>query len=71
MKYVVEVSVEELGVIAAGLNELPRKVSQPVFSNLQEQVSAQDAARGLHQPPPAEEPAPPELAELAEPLKPV
>lgn len=44
-EYTLKVNLKELEVIAAGLNELPRKTSQPVFAVLQAQVEAQDKAR--------------------------
>lgn len=44
MAYVLTLEPQDLEVIAAGLNELPRKHSQPVFARIQAQVEARDKA---------------------------
>jgi hypothetical protein len=43
-QYTLSLSTQDLEAVAAGLNELPRKYSQPVFAKLQAQVTEQDAA---------------------------
>lgn len=44
MEYVLTVTEEELSILGAALNELPRKVSQPVFIRIQAQVDEQNKA---------------------------
>lgn len=42
--FALTVTEQELNVISAGLDELPRKFSQPLMTKLQEQINKQVAA---------------------------
>ncbi len=42
------VTTEELDIIAAGLNELPRKLVEPLFQKLARQVQEQEKADVLN-----------------------
>jgi len=58
MKYVIDdLSVEEMNIIAAGLNELPLKHSGALFVKIQAKVAAQDKAAADKAKPSTETPA--------------
>lgn len=52
MEYTITISVEDLRVIAAALNELPYKHAAPVLGRLQNQVAVIDQKRAEADEPP-------------------
>jgi hypothetical protein len=57
MTYTITTTSENMRIIGGALAELPFRIAAPVISDLQRQVSEQDAARGAM--PPAPEAFPP------------
>ena len=44
MTYTLELTMEELRIIAAGLNELPHKISRPLIDKLSRQIDEESKA---------------------------